>query len=669
MPERDRVSPDGPRTVRSDRWLLALLVVCAAAYLWALRPYGLMLLDEGYVVHAAERMIGGELLYRDVYGHYAPLLYHALALAFAVAGPSILVSRTVYIGLLLANVAITYRLARRFVQPAAALVPASLIAIVPGQWSKATVGFAMGVVLLTLARALERPGGLRCFALGLAGGLAVAARQDLGLVLLAFSVAASALPALLPQRYGEHGPRSLVLAIRRVFATAAGSVVVPGAFAAYYAAKGGLEALVHATLLRAFTQRSAYGFELWSLLASGGAAPEGRLAGAALLAPLAVLCAAGIVWIWRIARRGLDARSTLVAGLLVAALAALSNVYYQLRVLRVLESALPYWLLATWLLAGAARTAGRRWPGARGNAVTAGIFACGVVAAGLLVWAVVAGVPRIDPGDEYTGSMRMRRLDEPVDVRGETVFVSWPLREEIRCLRSVVSARVPPGEPIFVAPLAVLDYSLLERPNALWMLLGDYLPGDYLLTATEKDEQMRRLLDSRVRVALVDGFWLAAVRPYDAIRRTLLERFHPVQRCGGTLVLARGEDRASVALLEAALRAVRGRASGGDLVVMQELLARDPTNPFAHEVLGRVLVALGRTAEAVPALETAGRLDPGNPEPLELAAELLLAQGRRAHAADLLARAESVRESPATRALRARLVPTSSPRGGSAKGD
>ncbi len=665
----DRVSPGGPTAARSDRWLLALLLAAAAAYLWELRPYGLMLLDEGYVVHAAERMLAGELLYRDVYGHYGPLLYHALAIAFDTAGPSILVSRTVYLVLLLANVAIAYRLARRFAPPAGALVPAALLAIVPGQWSKATVGLAMGVVLLALARALERPATRRCLVLGLAGGLAVAARQDLGLVLLAFAVAASGLPAVFPQRYGQPGPRSVAVAARRALATAAGACLVPGAFAVYYATHGGLGALVRATLLRAFTQRGAYGFELGTLLASGGAAPEGRLAGVVLLAPLAILLVAAAVWGWRVARRGLDARTTLVAGLLVAALAALSNVYYQLRVLRVLESALPYWILATWLVAGAARAATRRWPGPAGRAACAAAAAAGVAAAALLVVAIVAGIPRIDPGDEYTGSLRALRYDEPVEVLGDTVFVSWPVADEIRCLRAVVDAQVPPGEPVFVAPLAVLYYTLLERPNPLWMLLADYLPGDYLLTDTEKRQEMQRLLDSPSRVALVDGFWLAAIRPQDTIRRTLLESFHPVRHCGNTLVLERGADEASLAALEIAFRAARGRPLAGDLAAIRELAARRPGDPFAHEITARVLAALGRPAEAVPELETAARLDPGNPEPLELAAELLLTQGRRGEAGDALARAESVRESPATRALRERLGPRATPRHGAAQGD
>jgi Flp pilus assembly protein TadD len=94
---------------------------------------------------------------------------------------------------------------------------------------------------------------------------------------------------------------------------------------------------------------------------------------------------------------------------------------------------------------------------------------------------------------------------------------------------------------------------------------------------------------------------------------------------------------------------------------MQAIAARRSGDAFAHEVLGRVLIALGRKDEAVPELESAARLDPANPEPLELAAELLLDQGRRTEAAAALARAESVRETPTTQALRQRLGPASPP--------
>ena len=659
MSNPDRTRPGGHPDSRADRWLLALLLAATALYLWDLRPYGLMLLDEGYVVHAAQRMLGGELLYRDIFAHYAPLLYHALALAFAIAGPSILVSRTVYLGFLLLNVALSYRLARRFVGPVPALLPAILVALMPGQWSKAPVGFAIGIVLLALARALERPGPLRFLVLGLAGGLALSTRQDVGAVMLGFALAVSPLPALFPQRFGLSGARSLARAARETLLTTAGAAVVPGAFAAWYAAQGGLSALVNATLLRAFSQRGAYGFDLPALLASGGVSPEGGLAGVILLTPLAILCAAGAAWVLLLRKRGLDAQTTLVAGLLVAGLAALSNVYYQLRVLRVLESAMPYWLLATWLLAGVGHAAARRWPGAVGRRASALPLAAGVAAAALLVWAVQSGIPRIDPGDEYTGSQRAKSYREPVTVLGDTVYVSWLMRDEIRCLRSLVEAEVPPDEPIFVAPLNVLYYSLLERPNPLWMLLGDFLPGDFLLTDTEKRHEMQRLLASPVRFALVDGFWLAAVRPSDAIRRTLLESFHPVRRCGSTLVLERGPDPGSLPMLEIAFRAGRGQSAAADLWTMQEIAARRGGDAFPREVLGRVLIALGRKAEAVLELESAARLDPGNPEPLELAAELLLAQGRRKDATDALARAESVRESPTTKALRQQLGPVS----------
>jgi hypothetical protein len=650
-----RAEPDDLPGTRADRWLLAILLAATALYLWELRPYGLMLLDEGYVVHAAERMLGGELLYRDIFAHYAPLLYHALALAFAITGPSMLVSRTVYLGFVLVNVVVTYRLARRFVAPAAALVPAALIAGMPGQWSKAPVGFAMGVVLLALARALERPTPRRFLVLGLAGGLGLATRQDVGLAMLGFSLGASALPALLPRRFGLTGARSVTLAGRHVVATAAGAAVVPGAFASWYAAHGGFAALVNATLLRAFTQRGAYGFDLPQLLAGGGVSPEGRLAGAILLAPLVILCTAAAAFVWSLRRRGLDAHTTLVGALLVAGLAALSNVYYQLRVLRVLESALPYWLLTTWLISGAAHAALRRWPSTAGHRAAAVPLAAGVLAAALLMFSIQRGISRIDPGDEYTGSLRATSYREPVTVLGDTVYVSWGMREEIRCLRAVVEAQVPPGEPIFVAPLGVLYYTLLERPNPLWMLIGDFLPGDFLLTDTEKRREMQRLLESPVRLALVDGFWLAAVRPPDAIRRTLLDAFHPVRHCGNTLALERGADPSSLPMLEIALRASRGRPLASDLQTMEEIVSRRPDDPFPHEVLGRVLVALGRTAKAVPELDRAARLDPGNPEPLELAAELLLAQGRRQEATEMLARAEAVRESPTTRALRQRL--------------
>lgn len=634
--------------------MLAILLAGAALYLWKLRPYGLMLLDEGYWLHAVQRMLAGEVLYRDVYAHYAPLRYHLMELAFRLSHPSVLVGRTVWLALIVLDVGLLQRVARRLAPPRIAWAPAALLALVPGPWTKALFNLSILACTLAIARALERPTARRAFALGAVVGVALLARQDVGIVQLAIALGVAPLPALFPARFGVSAPRSPRRAVARATWVALGAALVVAPALGWYAAHGALGALVDSTLLRAFTQRSAYGSGLGRLLAPArfGAADEGRVAGAMLLAPLAVLAAAAIAWALRFRRCGLDARAVLLAALLVSGVASLTNVYYQLRLLRLLQSIAPYSLLATWLVAAAARTARRDraspWP-------ARGVELAGLALAAVFAWAALAGVPRILPGAEYSGSLRASAYDTPVSLLGDTLYTDFETADQIRLLRAFVEHRVPADEPIFVAPLEAEYYPLLGRPNALWMSITDYLPGDFLMTDAEKREQMRRLLASRARFAVVDEQWLLWPGPPDAIRRTLRDAFHPVRWYGTSVLLERGPDPDAHRLLAIEARASYARLAPGDAAFAALYAAQRPDDPWPHEVLALVLLRQRRVPEAIAELEIAARLDPDDAAKREQIAGLLLGLGRSQEAERALEQARSVRESPTVRALRAQI--------------
>ena len=111
-------------------WALAHaeLVTCTAVLLVSLfhlgRVYnrGFNLLDEGFVLHVAERVMQGQVPYRDFFTQLTPGAFLALAAVFAVTGPSVLAGRwvTVVIGLLIT--ALLYLGGRRVLsRPTAAL--------------------------------------------------------------------------------------------------------------------------------------------------------------------------------------------------------------------------------------------------------------------------------------------------------------------------------------------------------------------------------------------------------------------------------------------------------------------------------------------------------------------------------------------------------------------
>jgi Tfp pilus assembly protein PilF len=76
----------------------ALLLVISWAVLLSV-PFlaGIVMLDEGALVHVAERILDGEVLYRDVATGVMPGSYYLQALVFAIFGPSLLVGRVLMI--------------------------------------------------------------------------------------------------------------------------------------------------------------------------------------------------------------------------------------------------------------------------------------------------------------------------------------------------------------------------------------------------------------------------------------------------------------------------------------------------------------------------------------------------------------------------------------------
>jgi 4-amino-4-deoxy-L-arabinose transferase-like glycosyltransferase len=95
-------------------WGIALLLfLLSILYLWPLRDYTIAFIDEGIVIQGAQRILYGEVLYRDFFSFYTPGTYYWLAALFKVFGSSFLVARTplaIYGGLFSL---ITYLLARR----------------------------------------------------------------------------------------------------------------------------------------------------------------------------------------------------------------------------------------------------------------------------------------------------------------------------------------------------------------------------------------------------------------------------------------------------------------------------------------------------------------------------------------------------------------------------
>ncbi len=109
---------------------LVLAIFCAAClYLWPLRDFVTFNANEGITLAGAERILQGQVPYRDFFTFVTPGSPYLMALWFKLFGSSFVVARSVmlvYAGLF---AAITYRLALRMGSRSAALFAAALLTL------------------------------------------------------------------------------------------------------------------------------------------------------------------------------------------------------------------------------------------------------------------------------------------------------------------------------------------------------------------------------------------------------------------------------------------------------------------------------------------------------------------------------------------------------------
>jgi 4-amino-4-deoxy-L-arabinose transferase-like glycosyltransferase len=112
-----------------DRWIAATIFAATVAYLWIFRRYTSMEPDEGIVLEGAQRILRGEVLYRDFFSYFTPGSYYFLALLFKIFGSSFLVARTALVLFGGVYSTIAYLLASRVCSRASAIFVAALVTL------------------------------------------------------------------------------------------------------------------------------------------------------------------------------------------------------------------------------------------------------------------------------------------------------------------------------------------------------------------------------------------------------------------------------------------------------------------------------------------------------------------------------------------------------------
>src|SRR5690349_6254261 len=83
-----------PEQLRSERWIALATLLISFLYLWLFRRYTWIDPDEGIILQGAQRILDGQVLYRDFFSFFTPGSYYLLAICFRVFGDSIIVGHT-----------------------------------------------------------------------------------------------------------------------------------------------------------------------------------------------------------------------------------------------------------------------------------------------------------------------------------------------------------------------------------------------------------------------------------------------------------------------------------------------------------------------------------------------------------------------------------------------
>jgi hypothetical protein len=198
--------------------------------------YGLAY-DEGYLLDSVERILDGQVIYRDFHHTYAPGSFYLVAALFRGFGRSILVERWVFVALEALKCGLAFLVVRTVSRSRIAYLAPVLVALAPGPWHKVffpAFGFlALYAVLATIGR---RP---RWFlAAGAVIGISAIFRQDVA----AFATVGALLAIGIEEVRKRQGP---VPALARVGWLGLGLALAIGPVCIWFYRQGALGAMLH----------------------------------------------------------------------------------------------------------------------------------------------------------------------------------------------------------------------------------------------------------------------------------------------------------------------------------------------------------------------------------------------------------------------------------------
>jgi hypothetical protein len=173
-----------PAKLFARLWVPSLLFVLAALYCTPIGLLGIDIYDEGIRLHGAERVLNGEVPYRDFYAVYGPAAFYWPALLFKVFGHQVLVFRVSEILFTALLATAVYLLCQKGGVSMGASLLASILVLLPRNRSSVDLLYcdpAIAIILMAGVILTDETSPARRVAAGALIGTAALFRHDFGL--------------------------------------------------------------------------------------------------------------------------------------------------------------------------------------------------------------------------------------------------------------------------------------------------------------------------------------------------------------------------------------------------------------------------------------------------------------------------------------------------------
>jgi len=232
-------APSGGFQLRRYAVPLLIFLLCLVVQVATLPRVIFNIFDEGLIVVGAQRVLEGDVPYRDFWAIYGPGQFYAVAGLFRLFGSSILVEQLWDVGIRAGVIAVVFAWARKLDAGAYAYAAALTVLVIlsgAGFHGFPTIhallfGLISGYLVLIAFTSTRATGYL--FAAGLFAGLAALFRHDIGF----YFFAAEALALLVQAIFITSGHASLGWWLRKVVPLALGAVAIVGPVAVWLLSK------------------------------------------------------------------------------------------------------------------------------------------------------------------------------------------------------------------------------------------------------------------------------------------------------------------------------------------------------------------------------------------------------------------------------------------------